>query len=315
MSVLVAATLRPPYSGPRRFGLRAGGPAAAYLIDPLGRALVVADGWTTAGQRTADGSPLVVDGISSARAFAEGRLSSQSLRRHTCDFAATSHDCPGRTCRRRCIAAASPPTSSAQNAPLPLPRHVCFLHTTPAYPDARARPTLRRSNMEEPRPRPSPSPARIPHRRRSSYPPAAGDRVEVEAGRENHLVTDRPPPTAPHACFLHTAPAYLTRAAGNVIGLEAGREYHLVIAHSTDEDRPGPPDARLLQLAWRPAGPAGPWEGIPPASLAPRPAAGVYVTLYPVCEPARTDLTRPGSYGSEICDGLVCGPESGPSCI
>jgi hypothetical protein len=240
MSVLVAATLRPPYSGPRRFGLRAGGPAAAYLIDPLGRALVVADGWTTAGQRTADGSPLVVDGISSARAFAEGRLSSQSLRRHTCDFAATSHDCPGRTCRRRCIAAASPPTSSAQTAPLPLPRH---------------------------------------------------------------------------ACFLHTAPAYLTRAAGDVIRLEAGREYHLVIAHSTDEDRPGPPDARLLQLAWRPAGPAGPWEGIPPASLAPRPAAGVYVTLYPVCEPARPDLTRPGSYGSEICEGLVCGPESDPSCI
>jgi hypothetical protein len=72
MSVLAAATFTPPTGELRRFGIRAGGPAAAYLIDPSGRAIVLADGWGSAGERTADGRPLAVDGVSSARAFAEG---------------------------------------------------------------------------------------------------------------------------------------------------------------------------------------------------------------------------------------------------
>jgi hypothetical protein len=72
MSVLAAATFTPPTSELRRFGIRAGGPAAAYLIDPSGRAVVIADGWGSAGARTADGRPLAVDGVTSARAFAEG---------------------------------------------------------------------------------------------------------------------------------------------------------------------------------------------------------------------------------------------------
>ena len=77
MSVLAAATLRPTASGPRIFGIRAGGPAAAYLIHPSGRAVVAADGWGAAGLFNADGAPLAVDGVTSARAFAEGSIAEE----------------------------------------------------------------------------------------------------------------------------------------------------------------------------------------------------------------------------------------------